>query len=101
MPNFLKATIATVVYLAFAAIEIVVLFGGFLVAFGAPYLVAKGMGATSGDNTSMTALTVGLILFLLWYLILDHGGRKRIELWFRDATHKAIKSLGAGSAIED
>lgn len=101
MPNFLKDIIAALVYLLFGAIEIAVTFAGFLAAIGIPYLVAKGMGAKTGDSTSLTAMSIGAALILLWYLLLDRGGRKKIELWFRTQTHKVIRALGAGSAIED
>ena len=99
MPRILQDLIAFVVYLLFAAIEYVVEWGMFVVAFGLPVYVVVLLGAKVGDTWSMLGLLVGLGLMLLWYTFLDNGAGKRWEKLIRDLTHRTIRALGAGDAI--
>ena len=101
MLRIFKDIIAMFVYLLFGAMEIIVLFGMLLFAFGAPILVVNYYGAETGDSSMTIALFIGVVLAVAWYFYLDNGGKEKIQKLFRRITHRTIRRLGVGDAIYD
>ena len=101
MHRLSKDLVALMAYLFFGAVELLVVWAPFVILVLLPVGIAGMMGAKTGDHLSIGALIIGFALMGGWYVYLDDGAGKRIQLYFRKLTNSTIRKLGASDALQD